>query len=179
VADKRALRYALVASLALHVLLLLPSSPPVPRLEGRPAPLTVRLTQPVQAETKNELPRPRVAKALPRPAAKAEQTATEVPEAVSRDQYRIELMVEALRRARERYPQLARDNRWEGEVRVGVVVTASGRTTLMLKDGSGYEVLDEHALDALRMAARAVTLPPALRGKAFAVDVRAAYRLEN
>jgi TonB family protein len=173
VADKRALRYALVASLALHALLLLPSSPPVPRLEGRPAPFTVRLTQlesPVQAKSKKE---------LPRPAAKQEQTATELPEAVSRDQYRIELMVEALRRARERYPQLARDNRWEGEVRVGVVVTASGRTTLMLKDGSGYEVLDEHALDALRMAARAVTLPPALRGKAFAVDVRAAYRLDN
>jgi TonB family protein len=172
VADKRALRYALVASLALHVLLLLPPSP-VPRLAGRPAPLTVRLTQPdspVQAKSKKQ---------LPRPAAKAQQSVAELPEAVSRDQYRIELMVEALRRARERYPQLARDNRWEGEVRVGVVVTASGRTTLMLKDGSGYEVLDEHALDALRMAARAVTLPPALRGKAFAVDVRAAYRLDN
>ena len=102
-----------------------------------------------------------------------------MPEAVSRDQYRIELMAEALRRRASAYPQLARDNRWEGDVRVGVVVTASGRTTLMLKDGSGYEVLDEHALDALRMAARAVTLPPALRGKAFAVDVRAAYRLDN
>ena len=175
-ADKRTLRYALVASLALHVLLLLPSSPEVPRLEGRPAPFTVRLTQlesPVQAKIKKE---------LPRPAAKAQQAAAEVPEAVSRDQYRIELMAEALRQARERhppkgYPQLARDNRWEGDVQVDVVVSASGGATLTLKGGSGYEALDEQALELLRQAAQAVAVPRTLRGKDFAIDVRATYRL--
>jgi TonB family protein len=182
VADKRTFRYALAGSVALHVLLLLPLSPAVPRLEGRAAPFTVRLTQPVQAESRKELPRPRVAKALPRPAAKTEQIATEVPEAVSRDQYRIELMAEALRQARERhppkgYPQLARDNQWEGDVQVGVVVSASGGTTLTLKGGSGYEALDEQALELLRQAARAVAVPHTLRGKDFAIDVRASYRL--
>lgn len=180
-ADKRTFRYALAASLALHGLLLLPSSP-APRLQGGPAPLIVRLTQPVEAESQKELPRPRVAKALPRPAAKAEQTVTEVPEAVSRDQYRIELMAEALRQARERhppqgYPQLARDNQWEGDVQVGVVVSASGAARLTLKGGSGYEVLDQQALELLRQAAQAVAVPRTLRGKDFAIDVRATYRL--
>ena len=163
------------------MLLLLPSSP-AHRLQGSPAPFIVRLTQPVAAESNPELPRPRAAKVLPRPAAKPQQTATEVPEAVSRDQYRLELLAEVLRQARERhppkgYPQLARDNQWEGDVQVGVVVSASGGVTLTLKGGSGYEVLDEQALELLRQAAQAVAVPRTLRGKDFAIDVRATYRL--
>jgi len=185
VADKRTLRYALLASLAIHVLLLLPLPPAAPRFEGRPVQLTARLMEPdspVLAQPRKESPRLRVAKALP--TKKAEPTPTEVPEAVSRDQYRIELMAEALRQGRERhppkgYPQLARDNRWEGEVHVGVVVSASGATTITLKGGSGHEALDEQALETLRHAAQSIALPQTLRGKDFAIEVRATYRLED
>ena len=181
-ADKRTLRYALLASLALHLLMLLPFLPRAPpRLEGRSAPLTARL---VQLESKKESPRPRVAKASPQATTKPGQPTTEVPESLTRDQYRIELMAEALRQGRERhppqgYPQLARDHRWEGDVHVGVVVSASGGATLTLKGGSGYQALDEQALDLLRQAALAIAVPHTLRGKDFAVDVRASYRLAD
>jgi hypothetical protein len=40
-------------------------------------------------------------------------------------------------------------------------------------------VLDEQALEMFRQAAKAVPLPPALRGKEFSLEVRAIYGLED
>ena len=130
------------------------------------APAPLAKASPVLKPLPRALPRPVPAAAVP-----------EAPESASRNQYRIELMSEAVRHARERYPQLARDNRWEGDVDVGIAVSASGRTTLSVKSGSGHQVLDEQALELLRQAAKVVVLPRALRGKDFAIEVRASYRL--
>ncbi|HKU48141.1 MAG TPA: energy transducer TonB [Burkholderiales bacterium] len=102
---------------------------------------------------------------------------TQPSESLSRDQYRLQLIDEA--RRHKRYPPLARENNWQGDVRIGVAVAASGRPTVTLKASSGYEVLDRQALEMFGNAARAVPVPPPLRGKEFALEVRAVYGLED
>jgi protein TonB len=132
-----------------------PPSPPVAAVEPSP-------TAPAQ-------PAPQ--------AAPAPQASAQAPEALSRDQYRVQLIDEA--RRHKRYPPLARENNWQGDVRVDVAVSANGRPTVTLKGSSGYEVLDRQALEMFTQAARAVPIPPALRGKEFALEVRAVYGLED
>lgn len=117
---------------------------------------------------------PRAPTAAPAPAQAAPQPA---PEFLSRDQYRVQLIDEA--RRHKRYPPLARENNWQGDVRVGVFIGANGRPTVTLKGSSGYDVLDRQALEMFTQAARAVPLPPGLRGKEFSLEVRAIYGLED
>jgi len=145
---------------------------------------------PVVPETRAEKPAPRieapahaapavsppVAAVEPRPAAPAPPPA-EAPEALSRDQYRLQLIDEA--RRHKRYPPLARENNWQGEVPVRVLVGANGRASVTLRGSSGYEVLDRQALEMFGLAARAVPVPQALRGKEFVLEVRAVYGLED
>jgi periplasmic protein TonB len=118
---------------------------------------------------------PPVAALDPQPAAPA--PAQPPAEVLSRDQYRVLLIDEA--RRHKRYPPLARENNWQGDVRVAVAVAANGRPTVTLRGSSGYEVLDRQALEMFTQAARAVPIPPALRGKEFALEVRAVYGLED
>lgn len=118
-----------------------------------------------------------VAAMEPRPAPSSSPPVIEAPESLSRDQYRVQLIDEA--RRHKRYPPLARENNWQGDVRVGVVIAANGQTSVTLKGSSGYEVLDRQALEMFAQAARAVPVPPALRGKEFALEVRAVYGLED
>ncbi|HEY8250340.1 MAG TPA: energy transducer TonB [Burkholderiales bacterium] len=130
-----------------------PPSPPVAALEPQPQPQSASPPQ-----------------ASPPPPAQA-------PESLSRDQYRLQLIDEA--RRHKRYPPLARENNWQGDVRVAVAIAANGRPSVTLKGSSGYEVLDRQALEMFTQAARAVPIPPALRGKEFALEVRAVYGLED
>jgi protein TonB len=157
---------------------------PVPRLETpvvreetppvveAPAPVPAPAPAPVAAP-------PPVAAVEPRPAPSpaAQAPPAEIPESMSRDQYRVQLIDEA--RRHKRYPPLARENNWQGDVLVAVTVRANGRASLSLKESSGYEVLDRQALEMFAQAARAVAVPPALRGKEFALEVRAVYGLED
>ena len=92
-------------------------------------------------------------------------------------QYRLELI--GVARRHKRYPAIARENSWTGNVVVTVAVGADGGAQVGVKSGSGHEVLDQQALDMFRQAARAVAVPPVLRGKAFSVEVRAIYGLED
>ncbi len=156
---------------------------PAPKMSvERPAPqLAAPAPQPAPPPVAVE-PRPVPA---PAPQASAPQaTAPEpqpapapVPETVSRDQYRVQLIDEA--RRHKRYPPLARENNWQGDVRVGVAVGANGRPTVTLKGSSGYEVLDRQALEMFTQAARAVPVPPELRGREVALELRAVYGLED
>jgi protein TonB len=80
----------------------------------------------------------------------------------------------------KRYPRMALDNGWTGDVVVRVDVAASGAvTSVQVKASSGYNVLDEQALEMFRRAAPAVQVPAALRGKDFSVEVRAIYNLQD
>lgn len=162
-----------------------PAKKPAPRV-AKPVPAPPLLPAPTVTQQKPELQvePPPVAAVEPQPAPSSSSTAAsssppvgEAPESLSRDQYRAQLIDQA--RRHKRYPPLARENNWQGDVLVGVVVGANGRPSVTLKGSSGYEVLDRQALEMFAQAARAVPLPPALRGKAFSLDVRAVYGLED
>ena len=143
-----------------------PVAPPIPT-EPAPAAPVPAPPPPVAAVEPRATPTPAPAQAAPQPA----------PESLSRDQYRVQLIDEA--RRHKRYPPLARENNWQGDVRVGVTIGANGRPTVTLKGSSGYDVLDRQALEMFTQAARAVPLPPGLRGKEFSLEVRAIYGLEE
>ena len=139
---------------------------PAPRMEA-PAAVAPVAAPPVAA-----------VEAQPAPVAPPPVSASQpAPESLSRDQYRVQLIDEA--RRHKRYPPLARENNWQGDVRVGIVIGANGRPSVTLKGSSGYEVLDRQALEMFAQAARAVPVPPALRGKEFALELRAVYGLED
>jgi len=148
-----------------------------------PAPVVEQPAPPVEsAQPPQPVPAPPVAAVAPQPAAPATQstaTLSTAPsaEVQSRDQYRVQLIDEA--RRHKRYPPIARENNWQGNVLVGVAIAADGRASVTLKGSSGHEILDRQALDMFRQAARAVPLPPALRGREFTLEVRAVYGLEE
>jgi len=159
-----------------------PEAPPAPR----PAPVlstpqpTPAPAPPVEAATPPAPPSPPIAAVEPQPASPPQassQPPAQAPESLSRDQYRMQLIDEA--RRHKRYPPLARENNWQGDVRVGVAIAANGRPSVTLKGSSGYDVLDRQALEMFTQAARAVPIPPALRGKEFVLEVRAVYGLED
>jgi protein TonB len=165
-----------------------PEAPkPVPRIT-RPVPQAAPPPPPaVRAEAPAppvEAPAPPAPVAAPPPIAAAEsragvpeQQAAAVPDSLSRDQYRLQLIEEAKRH--KRYPPVARENNWQGKARVGVAIAANGRPTVTLKGSSGYEVLDRQAIEMFTQAARAVPVPAALRGREFALEVGAIYGLED
>ena len=62
---------------------------------------------------------------------------------------------------------------------VGVAVGADSSARVSVKKSSGHAILDQQALDMFGQAARVVAMPPALRGKPFALEVRAIYGLED
>lgn len=99
------------------------------------------------------------------------------PDAASVGQYRVQLIGAAGRF--KRYPEVAREKNWTGDVVVRVAVPAGGEPQVGVRRSSGHAVLDEQALDMFRQAARAVPVPAVLRGTAFALDVRAIYGLED
>lgn len=144
-------------------------APPAPAAEAEPPPAT---PSPPVATVEAQPASP-----SPAPSGPVVQQSQQAPEALSRDQYRVQLIDEA--RRHKRYPPLARENNWQGDVRVGVAVAANGRPTVTLRGSSGHEVLDRQALEMFTQAARAVPVPPALRGKEFALEVRAVYGLED
>lgn len=155
---------------------------PVPRVETpvvrEETPPVVEAPAPVPAPAPVAAPPP-VAAVEPQPAPSPAPQAppAEIPESMSRDQYRVQLIDEA--RRHKRYPALARENNWQGDVKVAVAVAANGRPTVMLRGSSGYDVLDRQALEMFSRAARAVPIPPSLRGKEFTLEVRAVYGLED
>jgi protein TonB len=110
--------------------------------------------------------------APPAPGPTAEQL-----EAVTREQYRLEL-IDAARR-HNRYPPLARENNWEGEVRVRMQIGADGAVFLGVAKSSGHPVLDRQAVEMFRRAQAQVPVPPSLRGKALSFELRAIYNLKD
>ena len=176
--------------------------PPPPPIQGRlleePAPPEVReparpprVASPAKPAPKAPDPIPAVTQSPAAPAVEAQpaaQPAQPVAEAAAAPapgvadarplgEYRRELLAAAGRF--KRYPPLARENNWVGSVLVGVAIGADSSTQVSVKKGSGHLVLDQQALDMFGQAARVVVVPAALRGKPFALDVRAIYGLED
>ena len=127
-------------------------------------------------------PVPEVARADPSPAAPAtarsSQVAEPAPAAESLAQYRQQLLGAA--RKYKRYPRLAMENNWEGDVVVRMAFGGNGLLAgLTIQTSSGYAVLDQQALEMFKQAAKRVDVPPALRGREFSFEVRAIYNLRD
>jgi periplasmic protein TonB len=167
-----------------------PPKPPPKREVPKPAPKVVRPVPAPQSPTFTMAPPPSEPAPAPEPSPTPIQapapvaSAPPVPAAPAPDpsmliaQYRQQFINAAVRY--KRYPLRARDNGWEGDVVVHLEIAASGELAeVKVKRGSGYEVLDEQALEMFRLAAPQVPVPPTLRGRAFGFDVRAVYSLKD
>ena len=185
-----------------------PAAKPPPRVHARPPkpwpeqPIVVgRAPAPVAAPIPEPIPAPPPAPAaapvsVPAPAAVPAPPASPVPdltridprllappspresEALALGRYRDAVVVAAA--PFKRYPRVAIDNNWQGEVRVRLSIGADGRIAeLTVAQGSGYEVLDRQALEMFRNAKPFVPIPQELRGKAFDVELRAVYNLNE
>ena len=151
--------------------------PAAPRI-AKPAPQAAPPPAPAQTARPQEAAPAVPAAVAPPVAAPAAQPAPVVDtSAATIGQYRLQLIGAA--RRHKRYPAVARENGWTGNVLVTVAIGANGGAEVGVKAGSGHEVLDQQALDMFRQAARAVAVPQALRGKTFSVEVRAIYGLED
>lgn len=75
------------------------------------------------------------------------------------------------------YPPLAQRRGWEGEVRVGLHVTADGRlTAIRLLKSSGYRVLDQAAMRSLEHVAALPEVGARIRG-GMDIELPIEYRL--
>jgi protein TonB len=156
--------------------------PPVARPAPSSEPASARSPAPAQTPAL-ALPQPEPAPApTPRsaPIIVATRPAPAVPEIDARavDDFRQGVIVQAARY--KRYPRVAIDNGWQGEVLVRMRIGPDGRiAALRVARGSGHEVLDRQALQMFRRAKPLVAIPGALRGRAFELDLRAVYNLRD
>lgn len=91
-------------------------------------------------------------------------------------EYRLNVSREA--RKFKRYPQIARDQGWEGVVVVAVSMTLpSVPPVVSLERSSGYDELDHQALEMMAAAVRQAILPEGMRGRRFGISLPIEYRL--
>ena len=131
-----------------------------------PTPAAPSAPPPVVAEARRRSPHRRSLQSSRSERRSLRLSPAQPPESLSRDQYRLQLIDEA--RRHKRYPPLARENNWQGDVRVDVAIAANGRPTVTLKGSSGYDVLDRQALEMFAQARARAGAPCA----AGARDVR-------
>jgi len=149
---------------------------PKPRPRPKPAPIAKPIPEAPPPEPAAEpAASPSVAKVEPRPAPRG-PSAAEL-EARERDAYRRAVMDAA--RRHNRYPPLARENNWQGEVQVGMLIGPDGAVSLTIKRSSKHAVLDRQALEMFRQAQAQVPLPASLRGKQITLELRAIYNLRD
>ena len=92
--------------------------------------------------------------------------------------YRLELM--DLARRYKKYPRIAQDNNWEGRVELRIAIGEDGAiSSLSVTKGSGRVVLDDEAQAMIRTAKSKATIPPALRGKAFIIEIPVDFFLKE
>ena len=145
---------------------------PAPAAKPEPAPQSA---PPAPAPPAPVPAPPVVARVEPRPAAPAPSAAQ--VEAATREQYRLAL-IDAARR-HNRYPPLARENNWEGEVLVRMEIGADGRVSLGVARSSGHPILDRQAMEMFKRAQVQVPIPSSLRGKPLSFELRAIYNLKD
>ena len=122
---------------------------------------------PSVAVTKPEPPAPPVAAA-----------AGEASDPLTLGQYRLTIIAAAKRY--KKYPRLAIDNNWEGQAEVRMEIGADGAMgSIRIKTSSGFDSLDQQALEMIRKAKPLAPIPAALRGKGFTVDVPVLFSLKE
>jgi periplasmic protein TonB len=80
----------------------------------------------------------------------------------------------------QNYPRLAQIRRWEGMVRLRVLVAKKGSVaSVVVTQSSGYEVLDDRAVEMVKEVSPLPDLPEGLRGREFSIIVPIVFRLER
>lgn len=163
-----------------------PAARAAPRPQPAPAPAPLPVLEPVKpaasaaptAPPAPLAPAAPVAAAVPTLAAPAPAPAASGPDPASVARFRLELM-DAARRYK-RYPRIAQDNNWEGRVELRIAYAENGAiASLTVKKGAGRQVLDEEAQAMIRSAQAQVAVPPALRGKAFVLEIPVDFFLRD
>jgi protein TonB len=150
--------------------------PPVPKAPVAPPAPPVASVPPAAAPVP---PAPR-AEQPSAPAAPAATTnrAGDAADAGTLDQYRLALI--GMARKYKRYPSQAMERGWTGKVEVRLVIGANGNiASALVKTSSGYDVLDNQALDMIKKAKPITPIPPALRGREFSVDIPVIFDLRT
>lgn len=143
-----------------------PQAPPTPEAPRDPEPV---LPPPVAS-----VPLARPEPAVPATAGMAAGAA----DPLTLGQYRIAIIAAAKRY--KKYPRLALDNNWEGQAEIRMVVGADGTiASISVKTRSGFEVLDQQALEMIRKAKPLAPIPAGLRGRGFTVDVPVVFSLKD
>jgi len=100
------------------------------------------------------------------------------PDPGSVARFRLELM--EIARRYKRYPRIAQDNNWEGRVELRIAMAENGSiASLTVKKGAGRAALDDAAQAMIRSAQAQAAIPPALRGKAFTLDIAVDFFLKE
>ncbi len=150
-----------------------PSAPRVsepPPLQTAPAPPSVPQA-PANTARVPEVP------SAPVPAAPAPGQ-TDAADRGTLDQYRLALLGAANRY--KRYPAIAMEKGWAGRVEIRIVIGANGlMQSIAVKTSSGFDLLDRTAVDMVTKAKPMTTIPPALRGREFAVDIPVIFSLQT
>ena len=161
---------------------------PAPRSAGRaprpspaPSPAPVLAVEPAKRAAASA---PVVPAVPPQPAqppqvaARLELQAAPGPDPGSVARFRLELM--EIARRYKRYPRIAQDNNWEGRVELRIAFAENGAmSTLTVKKSAGHAVLDEEAQAMMRSAQAQAAVPPALRGKAFTLEIPVEFSLQD
>ncbi|MGH8674057.1 MAG: TonB family protein [Burkholderiales bacterium] len=154
---------------------------PQPRVRATPelvptAPEQPRSVEPAlaSAETAPSMQVVTVAQPALAPSAQAAERA----DAGTLAQYRLALIGAA--RLYKRYPRVALDNNWQGKVEVRIAIGAGGAISMLsVRTSTGHHVLDQQALEMIEMAKAMAQIPPALRGREFAVDIPVIFSLRE
>ncbi len=153
---------------------------PIPSVEPaqRAAEPAQRAAEPAQRAAE-PAPQTSAARADLAPApASALVPASSGPDPGSVARFRLELM--EIARRYKRYPRIAQDNGWEGRVELRIAFAESGSiSSLTVNKGAGRAVLDEAAQAMIRSAQAQAAIPPALRGKAFVLEIPVDFLLKD
>ena len=159
-----------------------PPSPAKALPQPAPVPEPVLSAEPARQAPAPAFVVPAAPAAPPEPQApQAPQAAVQSPgtqEAGTIAQFRLELM--DLARRYKKYPRVAQENNWEGRVALRIAIGEDGAiSSLVVTRGSGRVVLDDEAQAMLRTAKSKATIPAALRGKAFVVEIPVDFFLKE
>jgi periplasmic protein TonB len=153
-----------------------PQASPSPAPKPAPvqaAPQKILAVEPSKAEpafTVPAVPAPTVAATEGQPGTAPAASQLTGPDPGSIGRFRVEFMEIAGRY--KRYPRVAQDNNWEGRVELRIAFSETGAiSSINVRKGTGRPVLDEEAMAMIRRAQPHVTIPPALRGRAFTLDI--------
>lgn len=154
-------------------------APAAPRVAEVPAAQAsaAEPSAPVPAASASRASAVRPAEAQPAAASPGAARSGSEADAGTLDQYRLALI--GVARRYKRYPAQAMDKGWQGRVEIRLVVGANGMIqSSLVKASSGYEILDNQALDMVKKAKPLTPIPAALRGREFTVDIPVIFDLQ-